>query len=95
MPLHWFLCSLLWFYDLELHHLIPSGVQHIAAFMTLCKAYLGIDPELDLLKYFFHIWHLKDPEAKLTSSGDALIHVKVGHRVDSCLEIPMPRSMKR
>jgi hypothetical protein len=48
MPLHWFLHLLLWHYDLELHHLTPSGVLHIVAFMTLCEAYLGIDPEFDL-----------------------------------------------
>jgi hypothetical protein len=30
-PLHWFFCSLLRYYDLELHHLTPSGVLHIAA----------------------------------------------------------------
>jgi hypothetical protein len=44
MPPHWFLCSLLWYYGLELHHLTPSRVLHITAFVTLCKAYLGIDP---------------------------------------------------
>jgi hypothetical protein len=48
MPLHRFLYSLLWYYNLQLHHLTPSGVLHIAAFMTLCEAYLGIDPELEL-----------------------------------------------
>jgi hypothetical protein len=26
---------------------------HIAAFMTLCEAYVGIDPELGLRNYFF------------------------------------------
>jgi hypothetical protein len=55
MPPHRFLHSLLWYYDLELHLLTPSGVLHIAAFVTLCEAYLGIDPELDLWKYFFHV----------------------------------------
>jgi hypothetical protein len=50
---HRFLYSLLWYYGHELHHLTPSGVLHIAAFMTLCEAFLGIDPELDLWKYFF------------------------------------------
>jgi hypothetical protein len=53
-PLHRFLCSLLRYYGLELHHLTPSGVLHIAAFVTLSEAYLKIDPELDLWKYFFH-----------------------------------------
>jgi hypothetical protein len=57
MPLHRFLHSLLWYYDLELHHKTPSRVLHIAAFMTLCEAYLGMDLELDLWKYFFHVQH--------------------------------------
>jgi hypothetical protein len=53
MPPHRFLRSLLWYYSLEPHHLTPSGLLHIVAFMTLCEAYLGIDPELELWKYFF------------------------------------------
>jgi hypothetical protein len=57
-PPHQFLCSLLWYYDFELHHLTFSGVLHIAAFVTLCEAYLGIDPEIDLWKYFFRVWHM-------------------------------------
>jgi hypothetical protein len=55
MPPHWFLCSLLQYHGLELHHITPSGVLHIVAFVTLCEAYLGIDPELDLWKYFFRV----------------------------------------
>jgi hypothetical protein len=35
---HRFLCSLLQFYGLELHHLTPSGILHMAAFVTLCEA---------------------------------------------------------
>jgi hypothetical protein len=52
---HRFLCLLLWYYSLELHHLTTSGVLHIVAFVTLLEAYLGIgiDPEFDLWKYFF------------------------------------------
>jgi hypothetical protein len=71
-----------------------TGVLHNAAFMTLCEAYLGIDPDLDLWKYFFHVRCLQDPEAELMISRGTNIHVKVGHRVDPYLEIPMPRSMK-
>jgi hypothetical protein len=54
MPLHRFLHSLLWYYGIKLHHLTPSGVLQIAAFVTLCEACLGIDHELYLRKYFFH-----------------------------------------
>jgi hypothetical protein len=69
MPPHRFLHSLLWYYDLELHHLIPSGVLHIAAFIILCEAYLLIDPELDLWKYFFPVQHPQDPKAELMIFG--------------------------
>jgi hypothetical protein len=44
VPLHPFLHSLLWYYDLELHHLTPFGVLHIAVFVTRCEAYLGLTP---------------------------------------------------
>jgi hypothetical protein len=45
---HRFLYSLLQFYGLELHHLTPSGILHVAAFMTLCEAYMGVEPHFDL-----------------------------------------------
>jgi hypothetical protein len=94
MPPHQFLCSLLRCYDLELHHLTPLGVLHIAAFVTLCEAYLGIDPDPDLWKYFFHVCHSQDLEAELMISGSTVIHVKLGLGVDPYLEIPMSWLMK-
>jgi hypothetical protein len=47
-PSHRFLYSLLQFYGLELHHLTPSGILYIAAFVTLCEAHFN------LWNYFFH-----------------------------------------
>jgi hypothetical protein len=94
MPPHRFLHSPLRYYDLKLHHLTPSGVLHIAAFMTPYEAYLGIDPELDLWKFFFHVRHLQDPEAELTIFGATVIHVKAGHGVHPYLKIYLPGSMK-
>jgi hypothetical protein len=58
MPPHRFLHSLLWYYGLELHHLAPSGVFHIAPFVTLCEDYLEIAPDFDLWNYFFRVQHL-------------------------------------
>jgi hypothetical protein len=43
-PSHQFLRSLLQLYGLELHHLTPSWILHMAAFVTLCEAYMGIEP---------------------------------------------------
>jgi hypothetical protein len=39
---------LLLHYGLKLHHLTPSGVLHIAAFVTLCEAFLGLLPHFML-----------------------------------------------
>jgi hypothetical protein len=67
-PSHRFLHLLSRHYGLELHHLTPSGVLHIVAFVTLCEAYLGIDPEFDLWNYIVHVWRPQDPEAKMMIS---------------------------
>jgi hypothetical protein len=37
-PSHRFLCSLLQFYSLELHHLTSLRILHMVAFVTLCEA---------------------------------------------------------
>jgi hypothetical protein len=50
--LHRFLHSLLWSYGLELHHLTPLGILHMAAFVTLCEAYIQIEPPLNLCNHF-------------------------------------------
>jgi hypothetical protein len=55
-PSHRFLRSLLQHYDLELHNLTPSGILHIVTFMTLCEAYIGIDPHFSMWNYFFRDW---------------------------------------
>jgi hypothetical protein len=88
MPPHQFCRSLLRYYSLKLHHLTPSGVLHIAAFMTLCGAYLGINPELDLRKYFFRVQRPQDPKVEQMISGDTVICVKAGHGIDPYLESP-------
>jgi hypothetical protein len=50
---HRFLLSLLWSYGLELHHLTPLGILHMAAFMIVREAYIGIEPHFDLWSYYF------------------------------------------
>jgi hypothetical protein len=44
LPSHRFLRSLLRSYGLELHHLTPSGILHMEDYVTLCEAYIGIEP---------------------------------------------------
>jgi hypothetical protein len=70
------------------------GILHIAAFMTLCEAYIGIDPLFDLWNYVLHVWCPQDPNVEMTVSGGMVIHIKSGHGVDPYFDIPMPKSMK-
>ena len=52
-PTHKFLWGLLHFYKIELQHLNPNGIQHMAVFVALCEGFLGISPHFDLWRHFF------------------------------------------
>ena len=54
-PAHKFLRGLLHFYKIELQHLNPNGIQHMAAFVALCEGLLRISPYFELWRYFFAI----------------------------------------
>jgi hypothetical protein len=40
--------GLLHFYGIQMHHLTPNGVLHIACFITLCEGFLGTRPHWGL-----------------------------------------------
>ena len=63
-PAHKFLRGLLHYYKVELHHLTPNGIQHIAAFVALCGGFLGISPHFDLWRYIFAVTLLKKREKR-------------------------------
>jgi hypothetical protein len=52
-PVGPFLRGILYQYGFELHHLNPNTILHISIFVTLCEAWLGIEPNLDLFRYYF------------------------------------------
>jgi len=52
-PAHWFLRALLNEWRLELQHLNPTRVLHIAGFIVVCEAFLGTEPHVDLFHLFF------------------------------------------
>ena len=49
-PAHWFLHGLLNEWRLELQHLNPTGVLHIVGFVTVCEAFLRMEPHVDLFR---------------------------------------------
>ncbi|KAK1608115.1 hypothetical protein QYE76_031788 [Lolium multiflorum] len=52
-PIHEFLRGLLFVYGLQLHHLTPNSILHIAIFITLCESFLGVHPNWALWKRIF------------------------------------------
>jgi hypothetical protein len=74
VPSHQFFHSLLQFYGLEMHHLTPSGILHMASFVTLCETYMGIEPHFNLWNYFFcaRLWQGSNAEAAVLGSVDLL-----------------------
>jgi hypothetical protein len=62
----------------------------MAAFVTLCEAYMGTEPDFNLWNYFFHAWLRQglDMEAELLGGVD--IYVWSGPKVDPYFLIPMP-----
>ncbi|KAK1669546.1 hypothetical protein QYE76_057705 [Lolium multiflorum] len=52
-PIHPFLRGLLFVYGLQLHHLTPNSILHISIFITLCEAFLGVQPNWALWKRIF------------------------------------------
>jgi hypothetical protein len=66
---HQFLHSLLLFYGLELHQLTPSGILHMAAFVNLCEAYMGIEPHFDMWNYIFRVRLQQGSDAEVVVLG--------------------------
>jgi len=59
-PMHWFLCGLLNEWGLELQHLNPTRVLHITDFITVCEAFLEMEPHVDLFRWIFSGWALSE-----------------------------------
>jgi hypothetical protein len=55
LPAHEFIRGLLFVYGVQMHQLTPNSLLHISCFITLCEAFLGIDPHWILWKYLFRL----------------------------------------
>ena len=43
-----------------MQHLNPTGVLHIDGFITVCKAFLRMEPHMDLFRWIFSGWSLSE-----------------------------------
>jgi hypothetical protein len=53
LPVEDFFCGLLYYYKLELVHLVPNSITVVSTFIHFCEAYLGILPHFLLWRYLF------------------------------------------
>jgi hypothetical protein len=53
LPVGDFFHDLLYYYRLELVHLVPNSVTVVSMFIHFCEVYLGIPPHFLLWRYFF------------------------------------------
>jgi hypothetical protein len=53
LPVGDFFRGLLYYYQLELVHLVTNSITVVATFIHFCEAYLGISPDFLLWRYLF------------------------------------------
>jgi hypothetical protein len=60
----------------------PLGILHMAAFVTLYEAYMGIEPHFNLWNYFFHVWLEQGSSTEVVAFGSVDIFAWFGCGVD-------------
>ncbi|KAK1646222.1 hypothetical protein QYE76_064027 [Lolium multiflorum] len=66
LPAHEFLRSLLFFYGIQLWQLTPNSILHLSIFITVCEAFLGINPHCGLWKKIFYVKRHNDSNSPPT-----------------------------
>jgi hypothetical protein len=67
----------------------PSAILHIAVCVTLCEAYMGIEPHLNLWNYFFCVRLRSGSDAEAVVWGCANISVRSRPWVDPYFHLSM------
>jgi hypothetical protein len=80
LPTGDFFRGLLYYYRLELVHLVPNSITVVSTFIHFCEAYLGIPPHFALWRHFFRQKHWQ----KVRASGgwDVQFEVRPQGRMD-------------
>jgi hypothetical protein len=75
--------------------LTSSGILHMEAFVTLCEAYMGIEPHFDLWNYFFHTRLQQGSDMKMATLGSVDILIRFGPGVDPYFHLPISDPLVR
>ncbi|KAK1650719.1 hypothetical protein QYE76_068524 [Lolium multiflorum] len=90
LPAHEFLRSLLFFYGIQLWQLTPNSILHLSIFITVCEAFLGIDPHWGLWRKIFYVKRHNDNNGPPVVGG---VGVVVRKEVDY-FNFPMKESVQ-
>jgi hypothetical protein len=79
LPVGDFFRSLLYYYKLELVHLVPISITVVSTFIHFCEAYLGILPHFLLWRYLFRV---KSTSQRLGSVGAIMFCLRSGLKTE-------------
>jgi hypothetical protein len=77
LPASDFLQDLQYYYGIQIHHLTPQSVLHIAMFVHFCKTFLGIEPHFEFFRSLYTLTPLPFAEA-MDSIGCANLELRPG-----------------
>jgi hypothetical protein len=79
LPVGDFFRGLLYYYRLELVHLVPNSIIVVSTFIHFCEAYLGIPPHFTLWRYFFCV---KSTGKRSGLVGAVMFNLRSGLKVE-------------
>jgi hypothetical protein len=79
LPVGHFFRGLLYYYRLELVHLIPNSITAVSTFIHFCEAYLGIPPQFALWRHFFCI---KSTSKRSGPVGTVMFNLRSGLKAE-------------
>jgi hypothetical protein len=79
LPVGDFFRSLLYYYKLELVHLVPDSITIVLTFIHFCQAYLGISPHFLLWSYLFCV---KTTVKRLGPVGAVMFYMRLGLKTE-------------
>jgi hypothetical protein len=74
-----FFKGLLYYYKLELVHLVPNSITIVTSFIHLCEAYMGIPPHFLLWRYFFN-FNKTDKSGGVV--GSIMFYLRLGRKIE-------------
>jgi hypothetical protein len=79
LPMGDFFRGLLYYYNLELVHLVPNSITVVSTFIHFCEAYLGISPHFLLWRYLFCV---KSTSKRSGLVGTVMFSLRLGLKAE-------------